>query len=167
MTAFWGGIALELVGVSVESGAVVDLNSQLELAALAIFVLGALATATAVGLLATTLLLHVASSLQAVKMKRIYPQNPLPTKFLHAEFIRWIHRIDIVLTIAATIAATLATLGIGAAVTIPSGIGLGFLGWIAATLWGLGANRAVYKEVARQRKLLSLLPADPRPTRSR
>ena len=59
----------------------------------------------------------------------------------------------------ATIAATLATLGFGSAVTIPSGLGLGFLGWAATRIWGFGANRSVYKEVKRQKEVVGLLAA--------
>jgi hypothetical protein len=167
LLALWGGIALDVFGVAVGGNAIVDMNSQLQLAGLGALFVGTLAIGTAVCLLMTSFSLHVISSLQAVKIKRAFPQNPLPAKFLHAELIRWLHRIDLVLIIAATIAATFATLGFGAAVTIPSGIGLGFLGWIVATIWGLGANRLVYREVARQRKLTKLLAADPRLARSR
>jgi hypothetical protein len=167
LIALWGGIALDVFGVAVGGNAIVEMNSQLQLAGLGALFVGTLAIGTGVCLLITSFSLHVISSLQAVKIKRAFPQNPLPAKFLHAELIRWLHRIDLVLTIAATIAATFATLGIGAAVTIPSGIGLGFLGWIVATIWGLGANRLVYREVARQRRLTKLLPADPRLARSR
>jgi hypothetical protein len=168
LLALWGGIALDVFGVAVGGDAIiVNTNSQLQLAGLGALLVGVLAIGTGVCLLITSFTLHVISSLQAVKIKRAFPQNPLPGKFLHAELIRWLHRIDLVLTVAATIAVTLATLGIGAAVTIPSGIGLGFLGWIIATIWGLGANRLVYKEVARQRKLTKLLPTDARLVRSR
>jgi hypothetical protein len=163
----WGGIALDVFGVAVGGGAIVDMNSQLQLAGLGALFTGTLAIGIALCLLITSFSLHVISSLQAVKIKRAFPQNPLPAKFLHAEFIRWLHRIDLVLTVAATIAVTLATFGIGAAVTIPSGIGLGFLGWIVATIWGLSANRLVYKEVARQRRLMKPVLADPRLVRSR
>jgi hypothetical protein len=167
LIALWGGIALDVFGVAVGGNAIVDMNSQLQLAGLGALFVGTLAIGTGVCLLMTSFSLHVITSLQAVKIKRAFPQNPLPAKFLHAELIRWLHRIDLVLTIAATIAVTFATLGIGTAVTIPSGIGLGFLGWIVATIWGLGANRLVYKEVARQRKLTKLVSADHRLARSR
>jgi hypothetical protein len=167
LLTLWGGIALAVFGVAILGGDMIDFNSQLQLAGLGALVIGTLAVGTAMCLLLTSFLLHVISSLQALKIKRAFPQNPLPAKFLHAELIRWLHRIDLVLTVAATIAATLATLGFGAAVTIPSGIGLGFLGWLVATIWGLGANRLVYKEVARQRKMTKLLPAQPRMARSR
>jgi hypothetical protein len=167
LLALWGGIALAVFGVAVGGGGIIDVNSQLQLAGLGALFIGVLAIGTALCLLLTSFTLHVISSLQAVKIKKTFPQNPLPAKYLHAEFIRWLHRIDLVLTVAATIAATLATLGFGAAVTIPSGIGLGFLGWIVASIWGLGANRLVNKEVARQRKLAKLLPANPRLVRLR
>jgi hypothetical protein len=167
LLTLWGGIALAVFGVAILGGDMIDFNSQLQLAGLGALVTGTLAVGTAMCLLLTSFLLHVISSLQALKIKRAFPQNPLPAKFLHAELIRWLHRIDLVLTVAATIAATLATLGFGAAVTIPSGIGLGFLGWLVATIWGLGANRLVYKEVARQRKMTKVLPAQPRMARSR
>ncbi len=150
LLAFWGGIAL---GVS---GSVLGLAMQLQLEALAALSLAGLAETAAACLITTSFILHVTASFQAVQMKRLFPHNPLPAKFLHAELVRWLHRIDLILTIAATIAATLVLLGVGAVVTIPSGIGLGFLGWIVATIWGLGANRAVYKEVARQKKLAQM-----------
>jgi hypothetical protein len=154
-------------GVAAGGSAIVDMNSQLQLVGLGALGVGTLAVIIAVCLLGTSLLLHVITSLQAVKLKKAFPQNPLPARFLHAELIRWYHRIALILTVAATIATTLATLGLIAAVTIPSGIGLGFLGWIIATIWGLSANRLVYNEVARQRKMTKLVSADPRLARSR
>jgi hypothetical protein len=167
LLALWGGIALDVFGVAVGGSLLLGVNSQLQLAGLGALAIGTLAVVTAVCLLMTSFVFHVVTSLQAVRIKRVLPQNPLPAKFLHAELIRWLHRIDLVLTIAATIAATFATLGLGAAVTIPSGIGLGFLGWLVATIWGLGANRLVYREVARQRKATKLLAPDTRLARSR
>ena len=155
LLAFWGGIALAVSG------------SVLELEAAAVLTLAGLAETAAVCLITTSFILHVTSSFQAVQMKRLFPHNPLPAKFVHAELVRWLHRIDLILTIAATIAATLVLLGVGAVVTIPSGIGLGFLGWIVATIWGLGANRAVYKEVARQKKLAHMQIQELRTSRAR
>ena len=165
--AFWGGIVLGAVSAALLSGLLLGFAVQLSLIVLAVLAVAILTVVAALALMITSFLLHVTSSLQAIRIRRMYPHNPLPTKFLHAEFIRWIHRIDLVLTVAATIAATIATLGLGAAITIPSGIGLGFLGWAIATVWGLGANRIVYKEVARQKKLSQGVWSEVRRTKKR
>jgi hypothetical protein len=167
LIAFWGGIVLGAVSAALLSGLLLGLAVQLGLIVLGVLAVAILIVVAALALMITSFLLHVTSSLQALSIRRKYPHNPLPTKFLHAEFIRWIHRIDLVLTIAATIAATIATLGLGAAVTIPSGIGLGFLGWAIATVWGLGANRIVYREVARQKKLSQAVWSEVRQARRR
>jgi MFS family permease len=167
LIAFWGGIVLGAICAALLGGLVLGVQLQFSLLVLAALTVALLAIVTALALMTTSFLLHVISSLQAINVKRRFPHNPLPAKFLHAEFIRWFHRVDLVLTVAATIAATFSTLGFGAAVTIPSGIGLGFLGWAIATVWGLGANRIVYKEVARQRKLSQALWPRVRRTKKR
>ena len=167
LIAFWGGIVLGVVSAALLGGFVLGVDEKLSLIVLAVLAVAILTVVTALALMTTSFLLHVTASLQAISIRRKFPHNPLPTKFLHAEFIRWFHRVDLVLTVAATIAATITSLGFGAAVTIPSGIGLGFLGWAIATLWGLGANHIVYKEVARQRKLSQTLWPRVRRTRKR
>jgi hypothetical protein len=167
LIAFWGGIVLGLASAALLAGLVLGLDTQLRLIVLAALACAVFIVVAALALMTTSFLLHVISSLQAIGVKRTFPHNPLPAKFLHAEFIRWIHRIDLILTVAATIVATFSTLGFGAAVTIPSGIGLGFLGWAIATVWGLGANRLVYKEVSRQKKLSQAVWPQVRQTKKR
>ena len=165
LLAFWGGIAL-----SVCSSLVFTFDGTLDREATVGLVVGGLSIATAVCLIATSVFLHISTSLRAVKMKRMFPQNPLPNKFLHAEFVRWIHRVDLILVIAATMLAIVVTFTAAAPIAIPSGLGLGFLGWAIASIWGIGANRVVYREIARQKKLAKAQPQQvllPHPNRAR
>jgi hypothetical protein len=155
LEAVWGGIALGTAGV------VLELNSHLQPEALIALTVGVLAEVAAVGLLATTFFLHLRTSLQAVEMQRTFPQNPLPAIFLQAEFVRWIKRVDLLLITTVTIAATLATLGFGTGITVPSGIGLGFLGWTVTKVWGYRANKSVLREVRRQKEVADLQPGTP------
>jgi hypothetical protein len=159
LEAVWGGIALGTTAV------VLELNSHLQPEALIALTVGVLAEVAAVGLLATTFLLHLRASLQAMELKRRFPQNPLPAIFLHAEFVRWIKRVDLFLITTVTIAGTLATLGFGTALTVPSGIGLGFLGWTVIKIWGYSANKSVQREVRRQKEVANLLPRNPYTTK--
>jgi hypothetical protein len=157
--AVWGGIALGTTAV------VLELNSHLQPEALIALTVGVLAEIAAVCLLAATFLLHLRTSLQAMELKRRFPQNPLPAKFLHAEFVRWIKRLELFLITTVTIAGTLATLGFGTALTVPSGIGLGFLGWTVIKIWGYRANKSVQREVRRQKEVANLLPRNPYTTK--
>src|SRR5215831_10240702 len=155
LVALYGGI---LVAVG---GLVMEVGLQLPLEALAAYIVGGLAVFSAVVLFVVTLILHIVASMQAFSIRRTFPHNPLPAKFLHAEFVRWIHRVDLVLITAATIFATFASFGFAAGITIPSGLGLGFIGWAITEIWGFGANRAVNKEVTRQKRLAKILVDDP------
>ncbi|MGO8949231.1 MAG: hypothetical protein ACLQUY_16600 [Ktedonobacterales bacterium] len=156
--ALWGGIGLGIAGVGLGlAGVGLGLSTPLQLAALIAIVAAVVVEVGGVGLSITNFFLHLRVSLQAVQIQRTAPHNPLPAKYLHAELVRWIKRIDLLLTTIATLVATLATLGIGIAVTVPTGIGLGFIGWVATELWGLGANRVVYREVRRQKEGVRLL----------
>jgi hypothetical protein len=148
--AFWGGIALgaaALVGVG--------LSAPLRPEALIALAAAVLIEVAGLVLSMANFFLHVSISLQALNVKRKFPHNPLPARYLHAEFIRWIKRVDLFLTIVATIVATLTTFGIAAGITVPSGLGLGFLGWLATEIWAFGANRLVYREVRRQKSQLT------------
>jgi hypothetical protein len=157
LVALYGGI---LVAVG---GLVLELSQQLPLEALVAYIVGALSVFSAVVLFVVTLILHIVASIQAVNIRRTFPHNPLPAKFLHAEFVRWIRRVDLLLVAAATIFTTFASFGFAAGVTIPSGLGLGFIGWAITEIWGFGTNRAVNKEVARQKRLgKAALLDDPR-----
>jgi hypothetical protein len=156
LVALYGGILIAVGGLVMEVGL------QLPLEALAAYIVGGLAVFSAVLLFVVTLILHIVASLQAFSIRRTFPQNPLPAKFLHAEFVRWIHRVDLVLITAATVFATFASFGFAAGITIPSGLGLGFIGWAITEIWGFGANRAVNKEVTRQKRLAKVLVDDPR-----
>ena len=156
LVALYGGI---LVAVS---GLVMEVSLQLPLEAVVAYIVGALAVISAVVLFVVTFVLHIVASIQAVSIRRTFPHNPLPAKFLHAEFVRWIHRVDLILIAAATIVATFASFGFAAGITIPSGLGLGFIGWAVTEIWAFGANRSVNKEVARQKRLAKVLLDDPR-----
>ncbi len=144
--ALWGGIAL---GAAALAG--VALSAPLRSEALITLVAAVLIAVTGLVLSMANFFLHVSISLQALQVKRKFPHNPLPARYLHAEFIRWIKRVDQFLTIIATIVATLTTFGIAAGITVPSGLGLGFLGWAATEIWAFGANKLVYREVRRQK----------------
>ena len=144
--AFWGGIAL---GVAALVG--IGLSAPLRPEALIALVAAVLIEVAALVLSMANFFLHVSLSFQALQVKRKFPHNPLPARYLHAEFIRWIQRVDQFLTIVATLVATLTTFGIAAGITVPSGLGLGFLGWAATEIWAYGANKLVYREVRRQK----------------
>src|SRR5579862_5680214 len=147
LVALYGGILIAVGGFAME------LNPQLSLEALVAYIVGGLSVISAIALFVVSLVLHVVASIQAFSIRRTFPHNPLPAKYLHAEFVRWIHRVDLILIAAATIVATFASFGFAAGITIPSGLGLGFIGWAITEIWGFGANRAVNKEVARQKRL--------------
>jgi hypothetical protein len=161
LEAVWGGIALGTTGV------VLALNAHLQPEALIALTVGVLAEVAAVGLLATTFFLHLSTSLQAVELQRTFPQNPLPAKFLQAEFVRWIKRVDLLIITTVTIAATVATLGFGTGITVPSGIGLGFLGWMVTKIWGYRANTSVQREVRSQQAAAHRQAGTPYPAKLR
>src|SRR5215469_1404869 len=78
---FYGGILVAIGGL------IMEVALQLPLEALVAYIVGGLAVISGVTLLMTSLALHIIASIQAFSIRRSFPHNPLPAKYLHAEFV--------------------------------------------------------------------------------